>query len=248
MGVNWVRRGTTYVALCAAAQLLAACSGEPAADNVADLAADNAATPMARPPAAGAQAADARLVVAFGDSLYAGYGVAQNESFPAALQRSLTARGIAADVRNAGVSGETTQGGLQRLAFTLDGFPRKPDLLILGLGGNDMLRGIDPAETDRNLRGMLDLLKERGIPVMLTGMVAAPNMGADYRRRFDAIYPALAKEYGVPLYPFFLDGVIGDRTLMQADSIHPNARGIDRVTDRVAPLVATALNPAATGG
>ncbi|WP_448657942.1 arylesterase [Sphingomonas sp. CJ99] len=241
MGLNWVRRGTTYVALCAAAQLLASCSGEPAVGN--------AAAPTAQPSAAApAEAADARLVVAFGDSLYAGYGVLQQQSFPSVLERTLKEQGIAATVRNAGVSGDTTQAGAQRLAFTLDGLPRKPDLVVLGLGGNDMLRGLDPAETDRNLRTMLDELKRRDIPVLLTGMVAAPNMGPDYQRRFDAIYPALAKDYDAPLYPFFLDGVIGDRALMLDDSIHPNPDGIERVTARVAPLVAEALKGAVGGG
>lgn len=241
MGVNGLRRGTTYVALCAAAQLLAACSGEPAMDN--------AAAPVAAAPDNGStEAADTRLVLAFGDSLYAGYGVLQQQSFPSVLERTLKEQGIAATVRNAGVSGDTTQAGAQRLAFTLDGLPLKPDLVVLGLGGNDMLRGLDPAETDRNLRTMLDELKRRDIPVLLTGMVAAPNMGPDYQRRFDAIYPALAKDYDAPLYPFFLDGVIGDRALMLEDSVHPNPDGIERVTARVAPLVADALRDAANGG
>ncbi len=188
------------------------------------------------------EAVAGKLVLAFGDSLYAGYGVAPNESFPAELQAALRKAGAEATVRNGGVSGDTTAAGRQRLAYTLDGLPRKPDLVVLGLGGNDMLRGIDPAQTDANLRAMLDELKKRQIPAMLTGMLAAPNMGRAYGEKFDAIYPKLAEDYGVPLYPFFLDGVVTDRTLMLPDRVHPNPQGIDRVVERVAPLVIKTLN------
>lgn len=209
---------------------LAGCSQEPASTN------DMAAAPAARP-----DAIDGKLVLAFGDSLYAGYGVAPNESFPAELQARLKAAGVDATVRNAGVSGDTTAAGRQRLAYTLDGLPRKPDLVVLGLGGNDMLRGIDPDQTEANLRAMLDELKRRDTPVILTGMVAAPNLGRAYGERFNAIYAGLAKDYGVPLYPFFLDGVVTDRALMLPDRIHPNPAGIDRIAERVTPLVAKAL-------
>jgi acyl-CoA thioesterase-1 len=210
-------------------QLLTACSGEPAADNSAAPTAEvqNAAAPMA----------DGKLVLAFGDSLYAGYGVAQNESFPFRLEQALKAKGLAVQVRNAGVSGETSLGGMQRLAFTLDGLPRKPDLLLLDLGGNDMLRGLPPEDSEKNLRAILDQLRQRQIPVLLTGMMAAPNMGKDYGAKFDAIYPRLAKDYGLPLYPFFLDGVIGNPRLMQADSIHPNPAGVNIIVGKIAPVV-----------
>ncbi|MET0370816.1 MAG: arylesterase [Sphingobium sp.] len=228
-------RWPTYVGWIGIVQLLTACSGEPATDN--------ASVPAASTHQNAAPAADARLVVAFGDSLYAGYGVAQSENFPNALQRALDSRGVAAEVRNAGVSGETTLGGRQRLDFTLDGLPRKPDLLLLGLGGNDMLRGLDPAQSEANLRAILDRLRVLGIPVMLTGMRAAPNMGADYANKFDAIYPRLAREYGIPLYPFFLDGTIGNPKLMQADSIHPNPAGVAGIAGKIAPLVAERLKP-----
>jgi acyl-CoA thioesterase-1 len=213
-------------------QLLTACSSEPAANN-------SATTPTAEQAntAETAPLGDAKLVVAFGDSLYAGYGVAQNESFPFRLEQALKAKGLAVQVRNAGVSGETTLGGLQRLAFTLDGLPRKPDLLLLDLGGNDMLRGLDPVESEKNLRAILDLLKQRQVPVLLTGMFASPNMGPDYTAKFNAIYPRLAKDYALPLYPFFLDGVVGDPKLMQADSIHPNPAGVNIIVGRLAPLV-----------
>lgn len=227
------QRWAVYVSCVVLAQSLGACTGQPAADN--------AAAPATQQKVSAAQQAEGKLVIAFGDSLYAGYGVAQNESFPYELGRALLAQGIAVNIRNAGVSGETTQGGLQRLAFTLDGLPRKPDLLLLGLGGNDMLRGLDPAQSKANLRAILAELKGRGIPVLMTGILAAPNMGKEYAQQFNAIYPALAEEFDVPLYPFFLDGVIGNTRLMQTDAIHPNAAGIDAVVNKVVPLVAQAL-------
>lgn len=223
------RQWPPYVACGLIVQLLAACSGEPASNNTAPS--------SAREESSAPSIGDRKLVLAFGDSLYAGYGVAQNESFPHELEKALKAQGGAVQVRNAGVSGETTQGGLQRLAFTLDGLPRKPDLVLLGLGGNDMLRGLDPAQSEKNLRAMLDLLKARKLPVMLTGMLAAPNMGAAYAERFNAIYPALAKDYGIPLYPFFLEGVIGNPEYMQSDSIHPNPAGVDIIARKIAPVV-----------
>lgn len=215
---------------------LAGCSGEPASTN------DMAPTPEPVVSAT-SDTVVGKLVLAFGDSLYAGYGVPQNDSFPAELQTALRKQGVETTVRNAGVSGDTTAAGRQRLAYTLDGLPRKPDLIVLGLGGNDMLRGIDPEQTEANLRAMLDELKRREIPAMLTGMVAAPNMGRAFGDRFNAIYPALAKDYGVPLYPFFLEGVVTDRALMLPDRVHPNPQGIDRVVARIAPLVAEQLKP-----
>lgn len=228
------RRWPTYAACAVLVQSLHACADEPAHNQATATPAQEQSRP--------APQADGKLILAFGDSLYAGYGVAQDESFPSELQKALQARGQTVEVRNAGVSGETTQGGLQRLAFTLDGLPRKPDLVLLGLGGNDMLRGLDPAQSEKNLRAMLDMLKARKLPVMLTGMLAAPNLGADYAAQFNAIYPALAKDYGVPLYPFFLDGVIGNPSYMQADAIHPNPAGVDRVAQKIAPLVQQALS------
>jgi len=186
-------------------------------------------------------AADTKLVVAFGDSLYAGYNLAPDEGFAPALERALKSRGIKASVFNAGVSGDTTAAGLARLAFTLDGLPRKPDLVIVGLGGNDMLRGLSPDATRTNLDAILKALEARGLRTMLTGMVASPNMGPDYAAAFNPIYPQLAKRYRVPLYPFFLDGVIGKAGLQLPDGIHPNARGVDVVVTRVAPAVAAAL-------
>jgi acyl-CoA thioesterase-1 len=188
-----------------------------------------------------AEASDTRLVVAFGDSLYAGYGVLPQQSFPARLEQALVAGGVAAVVRNAGVSGDTSAAGRRRLAFTLDGLDRKPDLVMVNLGGNDMLRGIDPAETRANLTAICEELKRREIPILLTGMVAAPNLGSDYAARFNPIYPDLAKRYDAALYPFFLDGVVLDRTLMLPDHIHPNPAGIDAIVRKVAPMVTRSL-------
>jgi len=182
-----------------------------------------------------------RLVLAFGDSLYAGYGLDRGQSLPDAVQARLRAGGVNATVVNAGVSGDTSAAGRQRLAFTLDNQARKPDLVLLGLGGNDVLRQISPAETRANMTAMLDELKRRDIPVMLTGMKAPPNLGVDYVARFDAIWPDLARTYHGTLYPFILDGVIGDPALMQGDRVHPNAAGVAKIADRVAPLVKARL-------
>lgn len=177
------------------------------------------------------------LIVVFGDSLYAGYGLEQNEGFAPELQRALAERGHAVRVVNAGVSGDTTAAGRQRLSFTLDGLDTAPDLVIVGLGGNDMLRGIGPDQTRANLQAILEELESRDIDAMLTGMVAAPNLGTDYAAAFNPIYPELAEQYDAPLYPFFLDGVIQRPELMLPDGIHPTAEGIDIVVDRLEAMV-----------
>jgi acyl-CoA thioesterase-1 len=182
-----------------------------------------------------------RLILAFGDSLYAGYGLKAGESMPAHVETLLRRQGINAKVVNAGVSGDTTAAGRKRLAFALDNLPRKPDLVLLGLGGNDVLRQIPVAETRTNLVAMLEELKRRGIPVVLTGMRAPPNLGPDFARPFDALYPELARTYGAKLDPFILDGVLGNRRLMLPDGIHPNAKGVDVIAVRVAPIVASKL-------
>ncbi|CAN5365040.1 arylesterase [soil metagenome] len=221
-----------YVVALLLLQPLTGCSRENSAANV---------SAPAKTVKQEAPAADTKLVVAFGDSLYAGYGVLPQESFPAELQKSLIAQGLAVNVQNAGVSGDTSAAGLRRLAFSLDGSARKPDLVMVNLGGNDMLRGIDPAETRQNLTAICTELKRRGIPVLLTGMIAAPNMGRDYADRFNPIYADLARRFDAKLYPFFLDGVVTDPALMQADHIHPNPKGVDIIVGKVAPLVASAL-------
>ena len=218
-----------YGALIVAIQGLVACGSNPVAENKAQA-----------QETAKAQTYD-RLVVAFGDSLYAGYRLAPNEGLAPQLQAALQADGIHARVHNAGVSGDTTAAGKTRLAFVLDNLDRKPDLVVLGLGGNDMLRGIKPAETKANMTAMLDELKRRDIPVVLTGMLAAPNLGQDYGNAFNAIFPQLAKQYDAPLYPFFLDGVVTDSGLMLPDNIHPNAKGVSRVVEGLSPLVEAAL-------
>lgn len=185
--------------------------------------------------------ADGKLVVAFGDSLYAGYNLDQGKGLAPVLEQALVARGVKAQVVNAGVSGDTTAAGLARLAFTLDGLARKPDLILVGLGGNDMLRGLSPAETRTNLNAILAELKKRGIPMILTGMLASPNMGPDYAAAFNPIYPELAKQYGATLYPFMLEGVIGQRALLLPDGIHPNDKGVPIIVGRLAPMVAKQL-------
>lgn len=226
------------VAALALVHLAAGCS-QPTDEASVTLNGANPTASMPAPPIA--EAADTKLVVAFGDSLYAGYNLAPGEGFAPVLERALKDRGIVAQVVNAGVSGDTSAGGRGRLAFVLDGLPRKPDLVILGLGANDMLRGLEPARTRENLDAILAELKKRGIFVMLTGMVAAPNMGSDYAFAFNAIYPDLAKKYGAPLYPFFLDGVITDQSLLLGDGIHPNPQGVKTVVGKIEPMVADAL-------
>lgn len=220
---------------------LTACSGESTSDQVTTT---QVLEPPAPTPAETAATEQGPLVLAFGDSLYAGYGVLPQQSLPAALQRELKERGVTATVRNAGVSGDTSAAGRQRLAYTLEGLKTKPALVLLGLGGNDMLRGLPPAETEANLRAILTELQRREIPVILTGMVAAPNLGRDFGAQFNAIYPKLAKEFGTGLYPFILDGVVSDPGLMLPDRIHPKPAGIERIADRVAPLVAERLRTA----
>ena len=230
-------RFASYAGALLLLQGLSACSDENKVAN----AAETSAAPSDNMAANAAEASDTRLVVAFGDSLYAGYGVLPQQSFPARLEQALVAGGVAAVVRNAGVSGDTSAAGRRRLAFTLDGLDRKPDLVMVNLGGNDMLRGIDPAETRANLTAICEELKRREIPILLTGMVAAPNLGSDYAARFNPIYPDLAKRYDAALYPFFLDGVVLDRTLMLPDHIHPNPAGIDAIVRKVAPMVTRSL-------
>ncbi|WP_343037816.1 arylesterase [Ancylobacter pratisalsi] len=180
-----------------------------------------------------AHAAPLRLV-AFGDSLTAGYGLPANQAFPAQLQAALKAKGHDVVIENAGVSGDTSSAGLARIDWSI---PEGTDGVILELGANDALRGIDPSITETSLSGMLARLKERGIPVLLAGMVAPPNLGRDYAERFNPIYPRLARQYDVPLYPFFLDGVAGQAGLNQADSVHPTGEGVKEIVARMLPVV-----------
>ena len=171
----------------------------------------------------------------------AGYGLDPDAGFVPRLEVALRAEGLAVRVVNAGVSGDTTSAGRARLAWVLDGLDRKPDLVLLELGANDALRGIDPRITRANLEAMLALLARRGLRVLLIGMRAPPNLGPDYRRAFDRIYPALAARHRTCFYPFFLEGVAARPSLNQADGLHPNARGVDEIVRRIAPVVRRAL-------
>ena len=181
-----------------------------------------------------AAAAKPIRIVAFGDSLTAGYNLPQADGFAAKLEAALRKQGHDVTVVNAGVSGDTTSGGLARLDWSLgDG----ADAVILELGANDMLRGLDPAIPRKNLATMLGELQARKIKVLFTGMRATPSMGKPYGDAFAAIYPDLAKQYAVPFYPFFLEGIIGDRSLHLPDELHPNAQGVDTIVAHILPSV-----------
>ncbi|HZL29703.1 MAG TPA: arylesterase [Pseudolabrys sp.] len=173
-------------------------------------------------------------IVVLGDSLSAGFGLPVENAFPTKLGAALKAKGIAAEVINAGVSGDTASGGLGRVDWSV---PDGTDAVLLELGANDALRGVSPDVTKKALVGILRKLKSRDIPVLLAGMLAPPNMGAEYARNFDAIYPALAKEHGAVFYPFFLDGVATDAKLNQGDGLHPNVAGVEIIVERILPRV-----------
>ncbi|WP_431861662.1 arylesterase [Azospirillum sp.] len=193
---------------------------------------------------AAAHAAPVKLV-ALGDSLTAGYGLPPDQGFTVVLEKALKARGYDVTVVNAGVSGDTTAGGRARLEWTLGD---TPDAMIVELGANDMLRGIDPGASRANLDTILKTITERKIPVLLAGMYASGTYGKAYVDRFNAIYPDLAQAYGVPLYPFFLEGVATEPRLNQGDGIHPNAAGVQRVVEGILPYVTRLLDQRAHGG
>ena len=188
--------------------------------------------------ASAAAEARPRTVLAFGDSLTAGYRLPPEKSFPRQLEAKLRALGHDIVVKNAGVSGDTTAGGRRRLGWAL---AEKPDLVILELGANDALRGIKPAVTLANLDAMLAELRKRAIPVLLAGMFAPPNLGKEFAEEFDYIYPLLANRYKAELYPFFLAGVATRRHLNQRDGLHPNAQGVAIIVERITPYVLKAL-------
>jgi acyl-CoA thioesterase-1 len=173
-------------------------------------------------------------IVAFGDSLTAGYGLPAQEAFPGKLQAALKSKGHNVEIENAGVSGDTASGGLSRLDWSI---PDDTDAVIVELGANDMLRGVDPKVTRQALDDILARLQERRIPVLLAGMRAAPNMGAEYARSFETIFPDLAKKYDVVFYPFFLDGVAAQAKLALRDGMHPNAAGVEMIVDGILPKV-----------
>lgn len=220
--------------LCLAA-LLAGCGSDASAPAAVET---STAAPAATTPAA-----QERRILALGDSLFAGYGLRDGESYPARLEAALRAKGINARIANAGVSGDTTAAGLQRLAFTLGSQAAAPELVIISLGGNDLLRGISPEQTHANLDAILAELDKRGIRAMLMGLMAPPNLGADYQRQYDAIFPALAKKHDAALVPFFLGPLVDRPDLRQPDMIHPTAQGIDLLVARTVDTVADALGP-----
>jgi acyl-CoA thioesterase-1 len=209
----------------------------------------------APPPAPPSESAEAppqipvmgaeRRILAFGDSLFAGYGLPSDKGYPARLEAALRARGINARISNAGVSGNTSAEGLARLDFTLGNQERPPDLVLISLGGNDMLRGLPPEQTRANLDAILIELGKRRIKVILMGLLAPPNLGPAYRARFDAIYPALARRYHVGLVPFFLQPVMDRPDLVQQDHIHPTAQGVEAIVAATVGQVAQALPKAA---
>ncbi len=178
------------------------------------------------------------VITVLGDSITAGLGLPARDAMPAQLQAALARRGVPAIVRAAGVSGDTSGGGLARVGFSVAGDTR---LCVVALGGNDLLQGVEPAQTKTNLRGVLAKLKARNIGAVLVGVSAPPAIGATYAREFNALYPSLAREFSVPLYANILAGVGGDPALLQKDGIHPNAEGARRIGEALAPVVAKAL-------
>jgi acyl-CoA thioesterase-1 len=199
-----------------------------------------AATTPALPAGAQTPAAKPVKMVVLGDSLSAGLGLSASAAFPVRLQKALKAKGIDVDMINAGVSGDTTSGGRDRLDWSV---PEGTEAVILELGANDALRGLDPKVARASLSEILTRLQARKIAVLLCGMVAPPNYGADYSASFNAIYPDLARTFQVPLYPFFLEGVATDAKLNQADGLHPTAEGIDLIVKNILPTVEAFLGP-----
>ncbi len=188
-----------------------------------------------------AQAQDKRpSLLVLGDSLSAGYGLAREQAFPERLQAWLKREGVDVNVINAGVSGDTSAGGLARLDWAIGNQP--PGFAIVELGANDALRGLSPAALHDNLDKILTRLKARGVKPMLAGMYAPRNLGRDYVTEFEGVYGRLAEKHGVPLYPFFLDGVAGDASLNLQDGIHPNAKGVERIVERIGPRVKRLLD------
>ena len=199
------------------------------------------ATLLAVLPVRAPAAAIPQTILAFGDSLFAGFGVAPENSFPTQLEQALAKDGHSVRVINGSVSGDTTADGLARLDWSLS---ERPDLVLLELGANDALRGLDPDLARANLDQILGRLKQAGIPVLICGMKAPRNLGAAYDAKFDQLYPDLARKYQVPLYPFVLDGVALDPALNQGDGLHPNPQGVAVIVTRILPFVERALPPA----
>jgi len=234
------KRGWSIYGVAGAAALALAGCGDAAEDAApaAEIAEDGApALPVI--PVMGPE----RRIIAFGDSLFAGYNLDPRDAYPEKLENALRAKGINADVINAGVSGDTSAAGLQRLEFTLAAQDVPPALFILELGGNDLLRGIQPDETKANLAKMLAVLQAQKVPVLLMGMRSPPNYGPEYQAQFDAIYRDLAKDYGAKLIPFWLEDIYRQPQLFQADRIHPTAEGIELLVASTLAEVEGALPP-----
>ncbi|WP_120717677.1 arylesterase [Tsuneonella amylolytica] len=229
------------VATLMAGGLVSGCKQDAPAEPVTTISTEPSA-PVAK-PSASETAGEELTVLAFGDSLFAGYGLSDpgRLSYPAKLEAALDAKGRNVRMVNAGVSGDTTAAGRQRLAFTLDSQKTKPDLAILELGGNDLLRGLPPEQTRANLAAMLDTFRQRGIPVVLFGLEAPPNYGPKWQEQFDAVYGSLAREYDVPLVPFVTEAVFARPILLQADRVHPTAEGVDQLVSLTADRIAAAL-------
>jgi len=222
-----------------AALALAACSGEA---GEAPVAAEEARVEALATDIA--VSGEERRILAFGNSLFAGYGLAEAEGYPERLEAALRGQGMNVRVIDAGVSGDTSAAGRQRLAFTLDGLETQPDLVMLELGGNDLIRGLSPEETRANFEAMLGELQSRDIPVLIMGMRAPPNYGPEFQQSFDALYGELAQEYEAQLVPFWLESIYENPSLFQSDRIHPTAPGIDALVADTLDDVQAAL-PAA---
>ncbi|WP_338241006.1 arylesterase [Aurantiacibacter hainanensis] len=215
------------------------------------LAACGSETPVAEPGATAAPASaleepmpvmgPERVILGFGNSLMAGYNVDEEQGYPETLERALRGRGINARVIDAGVSGDTTAAGRQRIGFVLDNAEADIDLAIIELGGNDLLRGIDVEQTRENLGAIIEEVQSRGIPVLLMGMRAPPNLGVEYVGQFDGLYPALSQQYDTALVPFFMEPVYDQPELMQDDRIHPTAEGLEAMVAATVDDVAAAL-------
>ncbi len=197
---------------------------------------------VAAMPQVAAAAAPAQTVLAYGDSLTAGYQLGPTEGFAPQLEKALRAKGRNVSVVNAGVSGDTTAQGKARLNWVLAGMKTRPDLVVLELGANDMLRGSPPATAKTNLDAMIAAFQAKGARVLLAGMLASPNLGAAYARDFNALYPALAKSRGVALYPFFMDGVAAQPKLQLGDGMHPNPQGVKVIVQRILPAIERELD------
>ena len=236
MSKKRVGRSSIRLMIPVVALALAACGSEaPVADPQGQSSSGSLAN--AEVPIMGPE----KRILAFGDSLFAGYNVDPKDSYPAKLQNALRAQGINAQVANAGVSGDTSAAGQQRFEFTLNGQAQTPDLLVLELGGNDLLRGIAPEQTRANLASIIETAQANGIDVLLMGMRAPPNYGPEFQAEFDSIYPDLAEQYGTDLIPFWVEAVADRPDLVQADRIHPTEDGIELLVAETLEQIVSAI-------